>query len=154
MDFQLNFQTDTIDQCQPAAPLCLAATVTVRDALRTMQERNRGAALICREQVIVGIFTERDALKIIAAGAGFDQPLEQVMTRNPKALLAGDSVGEAIAAMTRGGYRRLPVVDERGRPIGIVRVGHILHYLVEHFPTMIYNLPPQPHYSMQQREGA
>jgi CBS domain-containing protein len=154
MDFQLNFQTDTIDQCHPAEPLCLAATVSVRDALRCMQERNRGAALICREQVVVGIFTERDALKIIAAGTGFDEPLERVMTRNPRALLAGDTVGEAIAAMTRGGYRRLPIVDERGRPTGIIRVTHILHYLVEHFPAVIYNLPPQPHYATQQREGA
>ena len=63
-------------------------------------------------------------------------------------------MAQAIAAMTRGGYRRLPIVDADGRPMGIIKIEGILHYLVEHFPKVIYNLPPEPHYSRQQREGA
>ena len=56
--------------------------------------------------------------------------------------------------MAEGGYRRLPIVDELGRPTGIVKVEGIMHYLVEHFPTVIHNLPPKPHHSYQQRKGA
>jgi branched-chain amino acid transport system substrate-binding protein len=48
----------------------------------------------------------------------------------------------------------LPIVDELGRPTGILTVQGIMHYLVEHFPAAIYNLPPVPHHSFQQREGA
>jgi hypothetical protein len=29
-----------------------------------------------------------------------------------------------------------------------------MHYLAEHFPSVIYNLPPEPHHSTQEREGA
>lgn len=154
MNSQLNLGTETVDQCHPAEPLCLEPTASVREALRQMNERNRGAALVCHDQIVIGIFTERDALKIMAGGANFDEPLSRFMTPDPVVLHAGDRVAKAIAMMAQGGYRRLPIVDDRGRPTGIVTVVGILHYLIEHFPAVIYNLPPRPHHFTQQREGA
>jgi CBS domain-containing protein len=56
--------------------------------------------------------------------------------------------------MQEGGYRHLPVVNEVGRPVGVLSVKQIVHYLVEHFPTTIYNLPPDPTVIPQEREGA
>ena len=65
-----------------------------------------------------------------------------------------DNVGTAIRKMSLGGHRRLPIVDDQGRAVGLVKVSGILHYLVEHFPQTIYNLPPKPHPTTQEREGA
>ena len=154
MDAQLNLNSETVDQCFPDEPLCLPPEATVGDALRQMKARNQAAVLICHEQKLIGIFSERDALKMMASGANFDVPLEQVMTRNPVAMRARDTVGRAIATMSGGGYRRLPIVNDQGQPTGIIKVEGILHYLVEHFPAFIYNLPPEPHYSTHVREGA
>jgi predicted transcriptional regulator len=151
---QVNLQTETVDKCQADEPLCIGPSVYVHEAMRQMKERNAAAVLICRDQALLGIFTERDALKLMAAGGDFDVPIERVMSPNPVVVKAHDTVGSAIAAMTRGGYRRLIMVDDHGRPTGMLKVEHILHYLAEHFPTVIYNLPPQPHHSLQQREGA
>jgi CBS domain-containing protein len=69
-------------------------------------------------------------------------------------ILSSDTVGVAIAKMSSGGYRRLPLVDEENRPVGMLKVSGILRFLVEHFPKMVYTLPPSPHHRMQQREGA
>lgn len=154
MDVRFNLHSETVDQCYPDEPLCLPPDSLVRNALRQMKERNHAAVLVCREQKLIGIFTERDALKMMAGGANFDVPLEQVMTRNPVALRACDTVGRAIATMSGGGYRRLPIVNEHGQPTGIVKVEGILHFLVEHFPGMVYNLPPEPHHATHVREGA
>lgn len=154
MNFQLNLNTETVDQCHPAEPLCLAPAASVREALRQMKELNRGAVLVCQDQIVIGIFTERDALKMMAAGASFDVPLQQFMTPDPVVLDARDTVGKAITMMAQGGYRRLPIVDDQGRPTGIVTVEGIMHYLVEHFPAVIYNLPPEPHHAIHEREGA
>ena len=154
VNFQLNLNTETVDKCQLAEAVCLAPTANVSEALRQMKEQNRGAVLVCHDQVVIGIFTERDALKMMAAGASFDGPVRQFMTPDPVVLRPGDMVGKAITMMARGGYRRLPIVDDRGRPSGIVTVEGIMHYLVEHFPAVIYNLPPEPHHAIQQREGA
>jgi len=65
-----------------------------------------------------------------------------------------DTVADAIRTMSQGGYRRVPVVDELGRPLGVIKVAHIVHYLVDFFPQTVYNLPPDPDAVMQQREGA
>jgi CBS domain-containing protein len=152
--FRLNLNSETVDECYPTEPLCLAPTDSVAEAVRQMKERRRGAVLVCQDGAVVGIFTERDALKMMVARASFDAPLSKCMISDPVVLRAADSVGRAITMMARGGYRRLPVVDQRGRPTGVVSVKGILHYLVEHFPATIYNLPPKPHQTMQQREGA
>jgi CBS domain-containing protein len=154
VDFQLNFESEMIGKCDLAEPLCVEPSISVREALARMKDLNCAAVLICRDNAVVGIYTERDALRMMASGADFDVPIEQVMTRDPVVLRADDSVAQAINAMTHGGYRRLPIVDDRGKPLGIIKVEGILHYLVEHFPTVIYTLPPKPHYTTQEREGA
>lgn len=154
MSFELNLNSETVDHCYPAPPLCLLPSASVAEAIHQMQDRNRGAILVCKDERIVGIFTERDALKMMAAGASFDEPLEAHMTPDPVVLHPGDKVGRAISLMALGGYRRLPIVDGTGKPGGILRVRGILHYLVEHFPAVVYNLPPEPHQATQQREGA
>ena len=46
--------------------------------------------------------------------------------------------------MAEGGYRHLPMVDKARKPTGVVAVHGIVHYLVDHFPETVYNLPPDP----------
>jgi hypothetical protein len=36
----------------------------------------------------------------------------------------------------------------------MLKVAGILNYLVEHFPKVVYTLPPDPHYKPNDREGA
>ena len=154
MDYLVNFTTDTVDDCQLVEPLCVAPTSSVREALAKMKEQNSAAVLVCVRQKVVGIFTERDALAMMAGQANFDRPIEEVMTRDPVVLHSGDTVGRAISAMTRGGYRRLPIVDGDGQPTGMIKIESILRYIAEHFPKLVYNLPPEPHHSTREREGA
>jgi predicted transcriptional regulator len=77
-----------------------------------------------------------------------------VMIRNPVTLRKSDTVGRAIGLMSAGGFRRLPIVDEQGQIQGVLKVSGILHYLVEHFPKVVYTLPPEPHHKTVTREGA
>ncbi len=76
------------------------------------------------------------------------------MVRDPVVVKKTDTIGQAISAMAKGGYRRLPVVNDAGHPIGVLGVSRVLEYMVEHFPKVIYTLPPQPHQASQEREGA
>lgn len=154
MDFRLNLETETIEQVFSADPLCVEPSTSVRDIFRLLKQRNRGCVLICADGVLVGLFTERDALRLMAAGGDLDRPIEAVMARNPVTVRKGEKVADAITKMSQGGYRRLPVVDANGHPLGVLKVSGILHYFVEHFPNVIYNLPPEPHHAMQEREGA
>lgn len=154
VDFHLNLSSDSVEQSHLISPLCLSPDASVREAMHRMAEGNRAAVLICRDEQLVGIFTERDALKMMASGSDFDAKLGDVMTRDPVVLSRHDSVGTAITRMSQGGYRRLPIVDDTGRPVGLLKLEGILHYLVEHFPAVIHTLPPEPHHSTKAREGA
>lgn len=133
--------------------MCPRRFACPRDIARHEREA-RKAVLVCKGEKLAGIFTERDALKLMEPGADLDVPVGQLMTSDPETIADSDTVGEAIGKMSRGGYRRLPMVDPEGRPKGFVTVASILHYLVGHFPAIVYNLPPNPHHSTQTREGA
>ena len=154
MNFQLNLNSETVEHVASPEPVCVDCELSTRDVLRRMQDQRRGAVLVCRDDKLVGIFTERDALKLMASGANLDVPIDQAMTAEPETLSDSDTVGHAISRMSHGGYRRMPIVDAQGRPKGFVKVANILHFLVEHFPSVVYNLPPNPHHTTQTREGA
>ena len=146
--------TETLERVYTRNPICLEPQTPVREAFRRMNDQGRGAVLVCRAGMLAGIFTERDALALMADGADLDAPIEQVMTAQPVALSARDTVATAIGKMSTGGYRRMPIVDATGRPIGFLKAHTILHFLVDHFPATIYNLPPTPHHATDTREGA
>jgi len=154
MDFSLDLATESVEHGFPQQPVTVAPQTPVRDVLKVMKEHATGSILVCQDETLEGIFTERDALKILALGQSLDGPVSEVMSRRPVTIGAGGTVGEAITIMSRGGYRRIPIVDENGRATGLLKVSGILHYLVAHFPEVIYNLPPTPHHMTQQREGA
>jgi CBS domain-containing protein len=102
----------------------------------------------------VGVFTERDALRLLADGTNLDSTVAETMTRNPVTIRKSDTVARAISLMSVGGFRRLPIIDEKGNIEGVLKVSGLLHYLVEHFPKVVYTLPPEPHHKVASREGA
>ncbi|MCA9218518.1 MAG: CBS domain-containing protein [Planctomycetales bacterium] len=155
MAFELNLQTDHVGHVRGATPPSFPPDVSIRKVIDTMQVERRGSAVVCDpDGKLIGIFTERDALRLLAAKSNLDLPIESVMAKEPVTVAESDTVGESVRRMATGGYRRLPIVDGSNRPTGIVKATEILHYLVEHFPEFVYNLPPSPDQTNSQREGA
>jgi CBS domain-containing protein len=135
-------------------PHCVSPSASVRQVLAQLKQNSGGSCLICVADRLVGIFTERDALRLLAAGGDLDRPIETVMGRTPQTARDTDTIASAIEKMSRGGYRRLPVLDGEGRPLGVISVAGIVHFLCQHFPQFVYNLPPNPNPAMAEREGA
>ena len=75
------------------------------------------------------------------------------MTTEPRTLRLHQSVGDAMALMRTGRFRNVPLVDDEGRLVGVVRQVDILKFLAESFPEELLNLPPRPHQRMEQPEG-
>ena len=154
MPFHLEIDSDSVRQTHSAPPLYVQQTDSVRHVLAQLKVNKTGSAFVLDDGKLAGIFTERDALKIMANGGNLDAEVSQVMTANPVTVHEGDSVSAAIRTMSKGGYRRVPIVDDKGQPTGAVKASGILRYLVEHFPQSIYNLPPAPDNASKEREGA
>jgi CBS domain-containing protein len=126
---------------------------TVRDAIAAMRQCRHGSAIVCDAGRLVGIFTERDLLRVLRDG-GVESKLADVMTRDPRTVVTTDALSTATALMDRGGYRRLPVLDPHGRPVGVLDVKAIIHRVVEHFPEAIYNQATHAQLMARHREGA
>jgi CBS domain-containing protein len=111
---------DVIKQQQPVtAP----ATMSVQDAAKVMKERRIGAMMVVEGGVLVGVFTERDALnRVVAEGRDAQTTsLADVMTSNPQTVSPDASFNAALELMHQGRFRHVPVV-ERGAPIGMISV--------------------------------
>lgn len=109
--------------------LTVAPDATVADAARRMAERSVGAVLVLDGTRLLGIFTERDVLKIVAAGleAGHAMPVSSLMTRYPETVEPTSTTEEAAALMVHGGFRHLPVVAE-GAVVGIVSLRDLMRF--------------------------
>jgi CBS domain-containing protein len=155
MDLAKNLKIDSVSRLHPTAPWQVQPEQTIADAVELMRQQRVGCVLITRENQLAGIFTERDLMRrVLAAGKPLTAPISECMTPQPVTVHSKDPISTAVRRMTEGGYRHLPVVDEAGRPVGVLSVKRIVHYLVEHFPTTVYNLPPDPAAVPQHREGA
>jgi CBS domain-containing protein len=154
VDFQLHLETDTVEQASPSPAVCAAPEESVRGVLRILREGRTGSVMICRDEKLLGLCTERDLVRYLAAEGNLSAPISTIMVRDPVALQPQDSLATAIALMAERGFRQLPLVDAAGRILGVVSATGILHYLVQHFPKVVYTLPPAPHYKSAEREGA
>ena len=100
---------------------------TLRDAARLMSERSVGAAVVVDPDAPgVGILTERDILTSVGAGEDPDRELVAAHLTRDAVYAAPDwSLEEAAAAMVRGRFRHLIVV-EGGETVGILSVRDIV----------------------------
>ena len=88
---------------------------TVLEAARFMMEHNVGALPVLRGGELVGILSECDIMnRVVAVGRtpGTTAVLE-VMTSNPRAVSADESIEECLFIMREFGFRHLPIVDGR-----------------------------------------
>lgn len=105
--------------CVPSDPVTLAA--------ERMRRANVGALPVLEGEDgwLVGIVTDRDlVMRAIARGLPSDATcVSDVMTRDVATCLPGDPIEKAVERMEERHVRRLPVVDDDGRLIGIVAQG-------------------------------
>jgi CBS domain-containing protein len=104
---------------------------TAATAIRRMLEANIGSIVVVEDTVPVGIFTERDVLRLAGAGADFEATaVADVMTRNPLTISADDGILAAAQLMAERKLRHLPVV-EGGNLVGMVSMRDVFGFLAE-----------------------
>jgi CBS domain-containing protein len=114
--------------------LTASPETTVSEAAKLMSDRNVGAVMVVKEERLVGIFTERDAVfRVIARGREPQTTrLTDVMTTAPKTVDPNKSFGYALLVMHENGFRHLPVIED-GRLIGVVSARNALDPDLEEF---------------------
>ena len=115
-----------------AMVLSVGVDETVLHAISLMAEVNVGAVLVQKDDIIAGIFTERDYLQRIALKSLSSQTTKvgDVMTSPVISAEPGDSVQQCMETMTTCHCRHLPVV-ENGTLLGIVSIGDLVKKMLD-----------------------
>jgi len=136
-------------------PANVESGTPLRDALAVMRAQGGDAVLVLHDSGLAGILTERDVLtRILDKGVDESRSVDEFMTASPDTLHADATLIEAMRAMEQGHFRNLPLVDDAGTVVGLLRQQDLLAYVAEAFPQEILNLPPRPHQRMEEPEGA
>jgi CBS domain-containing protein len=106
-------------------PVCCLPDDSAEKAAELMKSGNIGSIPVienAQTHKLVGIVTDRDlALKIVSEGRDTKSTkVEAVMTRKVVTCLADDDVQKALDAMAEHQLRRIPVVDNANRVVGII----------------------------------
>jgi CBS domain-containing protein len=138
-------------------PITCEHSMTVRQAIEIMQRERLDCVLVVDLGRLVGVFTAWDVLtKVAARGVDIDRlRIGTLMTPNPDCLHRDDELAYALNHMSVGDYQHIPLIDDHGRPTGVVTMRHIVDYLVHMFPQDVFNLPPSPGHGVARHpEGA
>ncbi len=106
----------------------VSAKSSVADAIRIMHAEKVGAVMVPdAEGCPVGVFTERDVVRLYADGdRDFDTlTVEARMTCSVVVGLLSMSVDEALGLMTERRFRHLPVIED-GKLLGLVSIGDLV----------------------------
>ncbi len=104
--------------------------LSVRNAIKIMDENNIGVLPIVENEKPIGVITERDILKrVVAKGIDLDKKtVEDIMTKNPVTIEHDASILEATRLMSENGFRRLLVV-KGGKLIGVVTAKDVIEVM-------------------------
>lgn len=118
-----------LDECRVADD-----AATVRDVFVHLSRpgRRTGAIMLTNQHgVLTGVFTDSDLARLLEKNrdAAIDGPIRDVMTASPKTVHAGSLASEAVTILAGRKLSELPVIDEQGRPVGLIDITDVVGLL-------------------------
>ena len=117
---------------KPPGIIAVAPDASVPEVVAILADKHIGAVLVTDAGKLVGILSERDVVRGLAAhgAATLDQAASALMTSNPKTATPDISVEQAMGLMTEGRFRHLPIL-ENGQLSGLVSIGDVVKAMIE-----------------------
>lgn len=112
------------------------ASESVFEAGRRMRDRRVGTLVVVDDAgKPVGLLTDRDLVLRVVASGGDPRAISvgKVMTEHPQTVSERTPIESALSLMRSGSFRRLPVVNDDGKLVGIVSLDDVLSLLAEEF---------------------
>lgn len=102
-------------------------SATVVEASEVMKKHRIGGLVIVDAEKPVGIITERDIVyKIVVGKKSLDTKVEEIMSKDLRTISEDRDIDDAAKIMAAHLIRRLPVVDDDGKLVGIIAVKDIM----------------------------
>lgn len=107
----------------------VSAETPISDVAKMMAKDDVGAIPVGKSDKLIGMITDRDiALRVVAEGRDPKKTLaEDVMTKGIVYCRTTETVEDAIHLMDQKKIRRLPVIDNNKRLVGMLGLGDVSH---------------------------
>jgi CBS domain-containing protein len=102
----------------------------LEEVAQRMVDRDVGAVLVMEGEALVGILTERDVLRAVAAGIRDDTVVSDWMTRDPDTMSPDDTTQHAAVLMIHGGFRHMPLV-EGDEVVGMLSIRDLMRVVLD-----------------------
>jgi CBS domain-containing protein len=110
--------------------LSVAPELSLAEVARRMRKEDCDSLAIMAEKRLVGIITERDLVRAIADGVDPDQArADMFMSADPATVTADEDVSVVAVKMMALGIRHLPVLDDKGIPVGLISARDLVKVL-------------------------
>ncbi len=110
----------------------VTSNTTVYDAIKLMSDKNIGAVPVVDNDVLSGIFSERDyARKIVLLNRKSQETLiKEIMTATVLTVSPNDTIDHCMGVMSSKKIRHLPVLQDN-KMIGIISIGDVVTAIIE-----------------------
>jgi CBS domain-containing protein len=117
---------DTVRELLKGDPVTVEADATIQEAAKLMADNDIGNLPIVENSEVKGIVTDRDiVVRVIAKGDGPDASVREAASTDVETISADTSIDDAIQKMEQSNVRRLPVVEDDGKPVGVITLGDL-----------------------------
>ena len=111
----------TVQEAMTPNPTAVTPDTTAQEAARSLKTEDVGALPIVEEGRLVGVVTDRDlAVRVLAEGRGAETTVREIASKDVVTVDPQQSLEEAARLMAEHQVRRLPVVEEDGRLVGML----------------------------------
>ncbi len=117
-----------VEDVMSTPPITVDKETPIEQAAKVMDDNNISSVMVVdKDGKLVGIFTDRDLRFAVAEGkVGKGLPIHMLMTENPITISPSDLVIDAMKKMRDADIKHLPVVDEEGKPLGMITMRDII----------------------------
>jgi CBS domain-containing protein len=142
MDITENIKNITVSSIMTSKVITITEKQTLKELSKLMYQRNIGGIIILKdilpnnaseEDTPIGIITERDIARLVAFSSNLstDTPTSELMSQPLITINQNSSIKDASDLMQQHNIRRLPVLDNKGKLVGIITAKDILKAMMD-----------------------
>jgi CBS domain-containing protein len=121
--------TMPVSDLMSAAPISCAPETSLQDAAAQMRAARVSSLIVTSKGVLSGIVTTKDmTYKALAEALPATTPISRILTLGPLTLTPTALVSDALHMMLERKISHLPIVDGKGRPVGIITQTDLTRY--------------------------